>query len=52
MIAEPWSRRRALLEELIEPGAPIVVLSQVYDDGEALLAAAAGAGSRASWPSG
>ena len=40
VIAEPWSRRRALLEELIEPGAPIVVLSQVYDDGEALLAAA------------
>src|SRR4029077_12353925 len=40
VIAEAWSRRRALLEELIEPGAPIVVLSQVYDDGEALLAAA------------
>ena len=37
---EPWSRRRELLTELIVPGAPVVVLSQVYDDGEALLAAA------------
>jgi bifunctional non-homologous end joining protein LigD len=41
IIAEPWSRRRELLTELIVPGAPIVVISQVYDDGEALLAAAA-----------
>ena len=40
VIAEPWSRRRELLAELIVPGAPIVVLSQVYDDGEALLDAA------------
>ena len=52
VIAEPWSRRRELLAELIVPGAPIVVLSQVYDDGEALLGGArAGAGWRASWPS-
>ena len=28
LIGEPWSRRRALLEQLIEPGAPIVVLSR------------------------
>jgi bifunctional non-homologous end joining protein LigD len=40
VIAEPWSRRRELLEELIVPGAPMVVLSQVYDDGQALLEAA------------
>jgi bifunctional non-homologous end joining protein LigD len=40
LIAEPWTRRRELLTELIVPEAPIVVLSQVYDDGEALLAAA------------
>ncbi|MDX6597272.1 MAG: bifunctional non-ous end joining protein LigD, partial [Gaiellales bacterium] len=40
LIAEPWSRRRELLKELIVPEAPIVVLSQVYDDGEALLTAA------------
>jgi bifunctional non-homologous end joining protein LigD len=40
VIAEPWIRRRELLSELIVPGAPIVVLSQIYDDGEALLAAA------------
>jgi bifunctional non-homologous end joining protein LigD len=40
VIAEPWSRRRELLAELIVPGAPMVVLSQVYDDGEALLDAA------------
>ncbi|HET6171133.1 MAG TPA: DNA ligase D [Gaiellales bacterium] len=40
VIAEPWSRRRELLSELIVPGAPIVVLSQVYDDGKALLSAA------------
>ena len=40
LIAEPWSRRRELLTRLIVPEAPIVVLSQVYDDGEALLAAA------------
>jgi bifunctional non-homologous end joining protein LigD len=41
VIAEPWSRRRELLADLIVPGAPAVVLSQVYDDGAALLAAAA-----------
>ena len=40
LIAEPWSRRRERLEELIVPGAPIIVLSQVYDDGAALLDAA------------
>ena len=40
LIGEPWSRRRELLTELIVPRAPIVVLSQVYDDGRALLAAA------------
>ena len=40
VIAEPWSRRRRLLEELIVPGAPMVVLSQTYEDGEALLEAA------------
>ena len=40
VFAEPWSRRRELLEELIRPGAPSIVLSQVFDDGEALLAAA------------
>jgi bifunctional non-homologous end joining protein LigD len=38
--AEPWSRRRELLTELIVPGAAAVVLSQVYEDGPALLAAA------------
>ena len=37
---EPWSRRRELLAGLIRPGATAIVLSQVYDDGEALLAAA------------
>ena len=40
LIAEPWSRRRERLSELIVPGAATVVLSQVFDDGEALLAAA------------
>ena len=40
LIAEPWSRRRERLEELIVPEAPIIVLSQVYDDGAALLDAA------------
>jgi bifunctional non-homologous end joining protein LigD len=40
VITEPWGRRRERLAELIVPGAPIVVLSQDYDDGEALLAAA------------
>ena len=40
LIAEPWSRRRELLTELIVPEAPIVVLSQVYDNGGALLSAA------------
>jgi bifunctional non-homologous end joining protein LigD len=40
LLAAPWSRRRELLAGLIVPGAPIVVLSQVYDDGRALLAAA------------
>jgi bifunctional non-homologous end joining protein LigD len=40
LIAEPWSRRRELLEELMVPEAPIIVLSQVYEDGEALLDAA------------
>jgi bifunctional non-homologous end joining protein LigD len=40
LIAEPWSRRRERLEDLIVPEAPIVVLSQVYDDGAALLDAA------------
>jgi bifunctional non-homologous end joining protein LigD len=40
LIAEPWSRRREQLEELIVPEAPVVVLSQVYDDGRALLDAA------------
>jgi len=40
VISEPWGRRRELLTELIVPGAPIVVLSQAYDDGAALLAAA------------
>jgi bifunctional non-homologous end joining protein LigD len=40
LVAEPWSRRRELLAELIVPSAPMIVLSQVYDDGEALLAAA------------
>ncbi len=40
LIGEPWSRRRELLTQLIVPQAPIVVLSQVYDDGPALLAAA------------
>ena len=40
VFAEPWSRRRELLEQLIRPGAPSIVLSQVFDDGEALLAAA------------
>jgi bifunctional non-homologous end joining protein LigD len=40
LVAEPWSRRRALLAELIVPDAPVVSLSQVYDDGPGLLAAA------------
>jgi bifunctional non-homologous end joining protein LigD len=40
LIAEPWSRRRELLTELIVPEAPIVVLSQVYENGGALLEAA------------
>jgi len=40
LIAEPWSRRRERLEELIVPEAPVVVLSLVYDDGRALLDAA------------
>ena len=40
VLARPWSERRELLTGLIVPGAPIVVLSQVYDDGDALLAAA------------
>jgi bifunctional non-homologous end joining protein LigD len=40
LIAEPWSRRRELLTELIVPAAPLVSLSQVYDDGPGLLAAA------------
>ncbi len=40
LLAEPWSRRRELLGELIVPASPMVSLSQVYDDGAALLAAA------------
>ena len=40
VIAEPWSRRRELLTDMLVPGAPVVVLSQAYDDGAALLAAA------------
>ncbi|MDX6620914.1 MAG: bifunctional non-ous end joining protein LigD [Gaiellales bacterium] len=37
---EPWTRRRELLEDLVLPGAASIVLSQVYEDGEALLDAA------------
>jgi bifunctional non-homologous end joining protein LigD len=37
---EPWSKRRELLEKLVLPGAASIVLSQVYEDGEALLDAA------------
>ena len=40
VVGEPWSRRRELLEKLIRPAAPSIVLSQVYEDGEALLDAA------------
>ena len=40
VISQPWSRRRELLAGLIVPGAPLVILSTVYDDGAALLAAA------------
>ena len=38
--ASPGAGGASCSTELIVPGAPIVVLSQVYDDGEALLAAA------------
>jgi bifunctional non-homologous end joining protein LigD len=37
---EPWTRRRELLAGLVRPGAAAIVLSQVYEDGEALLDAA------------
>src|SRR5664279_5353540 len=40
LVREPWSRRRELLERLVRPAAASVVLSQVYEDGEALLDAA------------
>jgi bifunctional non-homologous end joining protein LigD len=37
---EPWTRRRELLAQLVLPGAASIVLSPVYEDGEALLDAA------------
>jgi bifunctional non-homologous end joining protein LigD len=37
---ERWLRRRERLAELVRPGAASIVLSQVYEDGEALLEAA------------
>jgi bifunctional non-homologous end joining protein LigD len=40
VVAEPWSLRRELLADLIVPASPLVSLSQVYEDGEALLDAA------------
>ena len=40
LIGEPWTRRRELLAGIVRLGAPSIVLSQVYEDGEALLDAA------------
>jgi bifunctional non-homologous end joining protein LigD len=37
----PWSQRRALLEDLVEPDDPVVRISPVFPDGVTLLRAAA-----------